>query len=102
MFSGHFDTSGCTSAGVRNKNFEIPHCAHMVRQNCSQIAQTVKAFNPFLLIVSKKDHAPVDSEKFLTKAMTVIFYFFAFLPVQKWHDYCQLFTNCAMEFSAGV
>ena len=52
------DTSGYTSAGVRNKkNFEIPQCAHMVRQNCSQIAQTVKAFNPFLLIVSKKDRA---------------------------------------------
>ena len=43
--------------GLETKNFEIPHCADMVRQNCSQIAQTVKAFNPFLLIVSKKDRA---------------------------------------------
>ena len=71
-------------------NFEIPHCADMVRQNCSQIAQTVKAFNPFLLIVSKKDRA-CGFLKVLTKALTVIFYFFAFLPVQKWHDYYQLF-----------
>jgi hypothetical protein len=42
---------------LETKKFEILHCAQMVRQNCSQIAQTVKAFNPFLLIVSKKDQA---------------------------------------------
>ena len=61
MDPSHFFTPltplGLRHQGFETKNFEIPHCADMVRQNCSQIAQTVKAFNPFLLIVSKKDHA---------------------------------------------
>ena len=94
MDPSHFFTPltplGLLYQGLETKTFEIPHCADMVRQNCSQIAQTVKAFNPFLLIVSKKDRA-CGFLKVLTKTLTVIFYFFAFLPVQKWHDYYQLF-----------
>ena len=94
MDPSHFFTPqtplGLRQQGLETKKIEIPHCAYLVRQNCSQIAQTVKAFNPFLLIVSKKDRA-CGFLKVLTKALTTIFYFFAFLLVQKWHDYCQLF-----------